>query len=72
LRLPADANAHPTSYAFACYALHPRKKRKKKNFFKKIDLYAHFIMMWCPPFHPKFLHSDFKSSNDSYIICGLL
>jgi len=31
---------------------------------------AHFTMM-CPPFHLQFLHSDFKSFNEPYIICGL-
>jgi hypothetical protein len=29
-----------------------------------------FTMM-CPPFHLKFLHSDFKSFNEPHIICGL-
>jgi hypothetical protein len=31
---------------------------------------AHFTMM-CPPFHLQFLHSDFKSFNEPYIICEL-
>ena len=75
LRVPADAYAHPTSYAFACTALPPRKKKKNiKNCNSKTvcstTTLRTFTMM-CPPFHLKFLHSDFKSFNEPHIICGL-
>ena len=29
--MPADAYAHPTSYAFACSAVPPRKKKQQQK-----------------------------------------